>query len=107
MAPRKKRREPVYGQQRSHASAARIVSEWTREEMDISSINELDEDERKVFDGMVAMIESGNYDAKWNGPHALWLAMIGRRPVATRVDVDSRDSTARMQGRVRDWRAIV
>lgn len=107
MARRKNRREPVYGARRSRTSAVRVVSEWTREEMGISSINELDDKEREVFNGMVDMIASGRYDASWKGPHALWLAMVGRRPVAVRVDVDSKDSTARMQGRIRDWRAIV
>ena len=73
--------------------------------MRISSIRELDEQERQVFDDMVAMIASGRYDASWSGPHAKWLAMIGRRPLYVNHDVGTGNYTRR--SRARHWRDLV
>lgn len=105
VARRRIKREQVYGQRRSTQSATNIVGAWTREEMGIASIKELDEQERSVFRAMVEMIAGGGYDASWSGPHAKWLAMIGRRPLYVNHDVGTGNYTRR--SRARHWRDLV
>ncbi len=80
-------RSYVYGKRTSHGRASRVVSEWTRDEMQLDSIRELDDSERQVFDRMVRMIENGRRDLSWNGPLARWLELIGRRPIRENVRV--------------------
>lgn len=86
----------------SHATALSIVSRQTRDLMDIDSIRELDPQERRVFDNYVRAVERGRVSQKWNGPLALWLAMVGRRPMFVEHDVGTGDY--RRRERVMDWR---
>lgn len=70
--------------------------------MEIESIRELDAQERRVFDNYVRALEKGRISRKWNGPLALWLAMVGRRPMFVEHDVGTGDYGRRE--RVMDWR---
>lgn len=86
----------------SHSAAVRLAQRHTREQMGLRSITELDDAERRVVARYAAALERGRLSTKWNSPLAVWLAMVGRRPMFVEHDVGSGDY--RRREKVMDWR---
>lgn len=86
----------------SHSAALRLAQRHTREQMGLASINELDEQERRVVERYATALSRGRLSTRWNSPLAMWLAMVGRRPMFVEHDVGSGDY--RRREKVMDWR---